>query len=107
MGSDYVVFTTRNDTISLRPVRTGLTDFDYSVVVSGLSRGDSVIILPTAGLLNEQAERQEWIDRRASPNPLGGPAGGGGPGRGGGGGGGNRGGGGDRGGGRGGGGGRG
>lgn len=69
-GGDFVVFKTRNDTVSLVAVRTGLTDFDYSVVVDGLAAGDSVVILPTAGYLAEQAQRQEWIDRRSS-NPLG------------------------------------
>jgi hypothetical protein len=82
-GGEYVVFKTRNDTVSLASVRTGLTDFDYSAVVSGLAPGDSVIILPTAGYLAEQAQRQEWIDRRAG-NAVGGPVGGGGGGGGGG-----------------------
>jgi HlyD family secretion protein len=85
VGGEYVVFKTRNDTVSLASVRTGLTDFDYSAVVSGLAPGDSVLILPTAGYLADQAQRQEWIDRRAG-NPLGtqgGGAGGGAPGRGG------------------------
>jgi HlyD family secretion protein len=93
LGGNYAVLVTRNDTIDVRFVRTGATDFGYSAVLSGLAVGDSVIIVPTAGLLNEQAERQEWIDRRAGANPLGGGAPGGGgrggpPGRGGGGGGG-------------------
>ena len=70
--ADYAVFRTHNDTIDLAPVRTGLTDYDYSVVLDGLTRGDSVIILPTAGFIAEQAERQEWIDRRVGGNPLGG-----------------------------------
>jgi HlyD family secretion protein len=73
VGGEYVVFKTRNDTVSLASVRTGLTDYDYSVVVSGLAAGDSVVILPTAGYLADQAQRQEFIDRRAA-NPLGAPA---------------------------------
>jgi HlyD family secretion protein len=71
-GDAYIAFTTRNDTVSLAAVRTGLTDFDYSAVESGLVAGDSVIILPTAGYLAEQQERQEWIDRRSRP-PIGAP----------------------------------
>jgi len=69
-GGDYVVFTVRNGNVRVVPVRTGLTDFDYSVVVEGLALGDSVVILPTGGLLSEQAERQEWIERRVGGNPL-------------------------------------
>ena len=39
---DLVAFTLNNGAIRLAAVRTGLTDFDYSVVESGLSVGDSV-----------------------------------------------------------------
>ena len=39
------------------PVTTGLTDYDYSAVREGLSPGDTVLILPTAGLLQDQAHR--------------------------------------------------
>jgi hypothetical protein len=44
-------------------IRTGLTDLDYSEVVSGLSEGDSVLILPSAGLIQSQAEFKERIQR--------------------------------------------
>lgn len=81
-GTEYIVFKTRNDTLSLAAVRTGLTDFDYSAVLSGLAVGDTVVILPTAGYLADQAQRQEWIDRR-SANPLGAQGAGGGGGGGG------------------------
>jgi hypothetical protein len=70
------VFAVHNGIYRVVPVRTGLTDFDYSVVLEGLVLGDSVVILPTAGLLSEQAERQEWIERRVGGNPLTGGGGG-------------------------------
>jgi hypothetical protein len=37
-------------------IRTGLTDLDYSEVVSGLSPNDSVLVLPSASLVQQQAE---------------------------------------------------
>ena len=38
------------------PVRTGLTDLDYTEVVSGLKAGDSVLVLPSASLVQSQQE---------------------------------------------------
>lgn len=68
----FVVFTVDGGAIRAVPVRTGLTDFDYSTVRDGLASGDTVLILPTAGLLQDQARRQEWIQRRVGGGPLGG-----------------------------------
>jgi hypothetical protein len=44
-------------------VRTGLTDLDYSEVVSGLSASDSVLVLPSASLVQSQQEMQERANR--------------------------------------------
>ena len=44
-----------------RAVRTGLTDLDYSEVVSGLKAGDSVLVLPSASLINSQQEFKNRI----------------------------------------------
>jgi hypothetical protein len=51
------------------PVRAGLTDFDYTAILGGLSATDSVYLLPTAGLLEEQAQRRGWIQERVG-GPL-------------------------------------
>lgn len=67
---DFVVLTVTNGGVRVTLVETGLTDFDYSVVHAGLVPGDSVIILPTAGLLEEQSRRAEWAQRRAGEGPL-------------------------------------
>lgn len=67
-----VVFRVVDGAPQLTPVRTGLTDYDYTVVLEGLSEGDTVLILPTAGLLADQSRRQEWIQRRVGGGPLGG-----------------------------------
>lgn len=68
----FVVFTMDGGRIRAVPVTTGLTDYDYSAVREGLSPGDTVVILPTAGLLEDQARRQEWAQRRAGGGPFGG-----------------------------------
>ena len=42
-------------------VRTGLTDLDYSEVMSGVALGDSVLILPSASLIQSQQEFKQRI----------------------------------------------
>jgi HlyD family secretion protein len=74
-GGSFVVFTLRNGTPRAVPVETGLTDFDYTVVRSGLSEGDSLIILPTSGLIEELQRREAWARERAG-GPLGNQQGG-------------------------------
>ena len=69
-SAGYVVFAKRDGAPHAVRVRTGLTDFAYAAVLSGLSANDSVYILPTAGLLDEQARREERIRERVG-NPLG------------------------------------
>jgi hypothetical protein len=44
-------------------IRTGLTDLDYSEVVSGLKEGDSVLVLPSASLIQSQQDMKERINR--------------------------------------------
>jgi HlyD family secretion protein len=69
-GGSYVVFVLRNGVPQPVPIRTGLTDFDFTAVMSGLSESDSVVILPTAGLLNDLQRRENWARERAG-SPLG------------------------------------
>jgi HlyD family secretion protein len=57
-GGDYIVFVRRNGEPVPIYIRTGLTDLDYSEVVSGLSERDSVLILPSASLVQQQQESQ-------------------------------------------------
>ncbi len=72
-GGDYIVFAMRDSVITALPVRTGLTDLDYSEVVSGLQEGDTVLVLPSASLLRSQAEFSERVQRMTGrSNPLGG-----------------------------------
>jgi len=75
-GGNYVVFLMRAGEITAVPVETGLTDLDYSEVISGLSDADTVLVLPSASLLRSQAEFSERIQRMTGgSNPLGGGGG--------------------------------
>jgi hypothetical protein len=59
----YIVFVKRNG--QPRPVwiRTGLTDLDYSEVTQGLSRGDSVYVLPSASLVQSQQDMKQRFNQ--------------------------------------------
>jgi HlyD family secretion protein len=75
LGGDYIVFVMRNGAPTAVPVKTGLTDLDYSEVESGLTAADTVLILPSASLLASQQEMQERMARMTSGVP-GAPGGG-------------------------------
>jgi HlyD family secretion protein len=60
-GGNYIVFVLRNGQPTPVNVRTGLTDLDYSEVISGLAPGDSVLILPSASLIQSQQEFKQRI----------------------------------------------
>jgi HlyD family secretion protein len=62
LGGNYIVFVKRGGEPAPVPIRTGLTDLDYSEVVSGLQAGDSVLVLPSASLVEAQAEAKERIN---------------------------------------------
>jgi HlyD family secretion protein len=61
-GGNYIVFVKRGGEPTAVPIRTGLTDLDYSEVVSGLQAGDSVLVLPSASLVESQQEAKERIN---------------------------------------------
>jgi len=63
MGGQYIVFVLRKGKPTAVNIQTGLTDLDYSEVVSGLTDQDSVLVLPSAGLVRAQQEFQERINR--------------------------------------------
>jgi len=62
-GGRYIVFAIRDGAPVPVEVQTGLTDLDYVEVVSGLSEGDRVVLLPSASLVNSQREMRERIQR--------------------------------------------
>ncbi len=55
-GGNYIVFVRRDGEPVPVYIRTGLTDLDYSEVVSGLTAQDSVLVLPSASLVQQQTE---------------------------------------------------
>jgi hypothetical protein len=44
-------------------IQTGLTDMDYSEVLQGLTATDSVLVLPSASLVQSQQEMRERFNR--------------------------------------------
>jgi HlyD family secretion protein len=68
-GGKYAVLIIREGAIRAASIKTGLTDFSHVAVLSGLTDQDSVLILPTAGLLESQARWQNWARQRAA-GPL-------------------------------------
>jgi HlyD family secretion protein len=60
----YVAFVLRGGEPTPVLVRAGLTDFDYTAVLAGIAPGDTVLILPTSGLIEEQRQRQQWVRER-------------------------------------------
>jgi HlyD family secretion protein len=62
-GSRYIVFVKRNGQPTPVWVRTGLTDLDYSEVIDGVTASDSVLVLPSASLVQSQQEMRERLNR--------------------------------------------
>lgn len=65
-GGNYIVFVKRGAEAVPVHVRTGLTDLDFSEVVSGLTAADSVVILPSASLVQSQQEFRQRISSFAN-----------------------------------------
>lgn len=55
-GGNYIVFVNRGGQPTPVMIRTGLTDLDYSEIVSGIGANDSVLVLPSASLVQSQEE---------------------------------------------------
>jgi HlyD family secretion protein len=62
-GSRYVVFVRQNGRPTPVWIQTGLTDMDYSEVLQGLTATDSVLVLPSASLVQSQQEMRERFNR--------------------------------------------
>jgi len=62
-GGTYIVFVKRGQEIKPVQIKTGLTDLDFSEVTSGLEPTDSVLLLPSASLIQSQQQFQERINR--------------------------------------------
>jgi HlyD family secretion protein len=62
-GGRYILFVKRAGGPEPVWIRTGLTELDYSEVVEGLEANDSVLVLPSASLVQSQEESRERINR--------------------------------------------
>jgi HlyD family secretion protein len=63
-GGDYWVVAMRGDQPVPVAVKTGLTDLEYSEIISGLEPGDKVLLLPSTSLYEQQERLQEFINQR-------------------------------------------
>src|SRR5688572_13358459 len=63
-GGEYWVVAMRGDEPVPVAVKTGLTDLEYSEIVSGLQAGDRVLLLPSTSLYEQQERLQEFITQR-------------------------------------------
>ena len=55
-SGNYIVFALRNGKPTPVNIRTGLTDLDYVEVTSGLAEKDTVLLLPSASLVQSQTD---------------------------------------------------
>ncbi len=62
-GGKYIVFVQRQGKPYAVNITTGLTDLDYSEVTSGLTQQDSVLILPSASLIQQQKDFNDRMQR--------------------------------------------
>lgn len=62
-GGNYIVFVKRNGVPTPVRVRTGVTDMDYSEVVSGLTDKDTVLLLPSQSLVQSQQDMRDRFQR--------------------------------------------
>ena len=62
-ASSYIVFTLQNGVPVPVQIRTGLTDLDYVEVTAGLAEGDTVLLLPSASLVQSQREMRDRVQR--------------------------------------------
>jgi HlyD family secretion protein len=67
-GGRYIVFALRDGRPQPIWIQTGLTDLDHIEVTSGLAEGDTVLVLPSASLVQSQQEfRERFQGRNALP----------------------------------------
>ena len=64
-GGRYIVFAMKNGKAQPVYIQTGLTDLDYSEVKTGLAEGDSVLLLPSASLVQSQQQLQQRMSQNA------------------------------------------
>jgi HlyD family secretion protein len=66
----YIVFVSRSGVPTPVTIRTGLTDLDYTEVLDGLQKTDSVLVLPSASLVQSQQEFKDRFSRMTGGGAL-------------------------------------
>jgi len=62
-GGRYWLFVMEGEVPVARNVVTGVTDLDYSEVVSGVQPGDPILLLPSSDLIMSQDQFKKWMGR--------------------------------------------
>jgi HlyD family secretion protein len=60
-SNSFIVFTLRGGKPTAVNIKTGLSDLDYIEVASGLTESDTVLLLPSAGLVQSQAQFKQRV----------------------------------------------
>lgn len=63
-GGTYWVVVAKNGVLTPRPVKTGITDMEYSQIISGLAENDQILVLPSSGLVEQQERMQNRLNQR-------------------------------------------
>ncbi len=66
-GGNYWVLVVDKDVLNPRFVKTGITDLEYSEIVSGLAKDENVLILPSSGLVERRENMQNRLNQRMRP----------------------------------------
>lgn len=69
-GGTYIVFALRDGLPTPVEIETGLTDLDHIEVLRGLTEQDTVLILPSASLVNSQKEFRDRMSRMQGGGAL-------------------------------------
>jgi HlyD family secretion protein len=62
-GGQYWIFVLRDNRPIPQYISAGLTDLDYSEVLSGLDVSEQIILLPSSGLIMSQDKFREWMGK--------------------------------------------
>jgi hypothetical protein len=60
-GGKYWIFVMRDGEPYAQYIQTGLTDLDYSEVISGLDSDEQIILLPSSDLILSQDRFKKWM----------------------------------------------
>jgi hypothetical protein len=60
-SNSYIVFALRGGKPTPVNIKTGLSDLDYIEVASGLTEKDTVLLLPSASLVQSQAQFKQRV----------------------------------------------